>query len=179
LVLVLVVSLFVVLRPVPERDAITLPAGWALATPGRRFVATALDLFICALPVSRALGVPMRQIFTAGVLLDTGDAWVAIPAIFAVGLVYGTITETLFAGTIGKRVIGCRVLRVGSRVEAEPQRLGPASCFIRNLIKWVLPPVAALAALEPSGRHRGDLIARAVVVVPIVPQEEDSADNHT
>lgn len=177
LVLVLVVSLFVVLRPIQGRDAINLPAGWALATPGRRFVATAIDVLVCALPVSKAMGVPLQKILTAGVLLDASDAWVAIPAIFAAGLVYGTITEALFAGTIGKLLVGCRVIGVGQVPDAEPRPLGFLACFTRNLIKWILPPVAALAALEPSGRHRGDLIARAVVAVPIEPPEEGSPNS--
>lgn len=166
LVLIIVVSLFVVLRPIDDRAPVVLPEGAALASPGRRFVATAIDVLVCALPVSMVMDVSVSRIVTGAVLLGPGPEWMAIPAVFAVGVVYGTLFESLFAGTVGKLLLGCRVVRgtgpVGSSV-----RLGLGACFVRNLIKWVLPPVASLAMLEPSGRHRGDLIARAIVVVAI------------
>ncbi|USN98577.1 MAG: RDD family protein [Phycisphaeraceae bacterium] len=165
LMLVLVVSLYVVLRPVNERDAVSLPEGWALAGPGRRFVASVLDALVCAVPVSWLLDVPLQQIFSAGALLAPGTSWVAIPAVFALGAVYGALAEAAFGTTLGKFLLGCRVIRVGP----DGGRPGLAACFIRNLIKWVLPPVAALAMLEPSGRHRGDLLAGVVVAMPALP----------
>ena len=173
LMLVLVVSLFVVLRPVSEPDTIVLPDGVALATPGRRLVATLLDVLLCAAPVSQVMGVPIGQIVTAGVLLDSGNTWVAIPAVFVVGAVYGTAMESLFGATIGKFLLGCRVIRVGG--DGGVRQPGQGACFFRNLIKWVLPPVASLAFLEPSGRHRGDLIAGAVVAVRIDSPEKGAA----
>ncbi|HHN78876.1 MAG TPA: RDD family protein, partial [Phycisphaerales bacterium] len=161
MLLVMVVSLYVVLRPADDRTPPEIPEGSALAPPGRRFAATVLDVCISALPVSWVFGVPVANIITFGVVLDPGDSWLAVPAMFAVGLVYGTVMEALFGGTVGKLLLGCRVIpaRGGGR------RLGWRACFLRNLIKWVLPPVAGLAMLDPSGRHRGDLLAGAIVII--------------
>lgn len=164
LVLIVVVSLFVVLRPIDDRAPVVLPEGTALASPGRRFVATAIDVLVCALPVSMVMDVPVSQIVTGAVLIGPGPEWIAIPAVFGVGVVYGTLFESLFSATVGKLLMGCRVVRCSGRVGVKP---GLGACFVRNLIKWVLPPVTSLAMLEPSGRHRGDMIARALVVVPI------------
>ena len=44
---------------------------------------------------------------------------------------------------------------------------------MRNTVKWCLPPAASLALLEPTGRHRGDLLAGAVVVVRTEPDADD------
>lgn len=168
MLLVMIVSLYVVLRPVDDRTPPVVPEGFALATPARRFVATALDVFLCATPISWATGVPVGQIVTLGVMLEPGGSWVAVPALFALGLVYGSVMEAAFRGTVGKFLLGCRVIPAdgGSR------RLGPGASFLRNVIKWVLPPVAGLALLDPSGRHRGDLLAGAVVVVRLEPTKE-------
>jgi len=79
--------------------------------------------------------------------------------------VYGTVAESVFGTTAGKLLLGCRVARAAG--VGGPRRVGAGAAFVRNLVKWALPPVAALALLETSGRHRGDLLARAVVLVRV------------
>ncbi len=172
MLVVMIVSLYVVLRPVDDRGAPVLPEGFALASPGRRFAATVLDVFLSALPVSWAVGVPVGNIITFGVVLDPGDSWVAVPAMFTVGLVSSTVMEALFGGTVGKLMLGCRVVPA----RGDGRRLGLRRSFLRNLIKWVLPPVAGLAMLDPTGRHRGDLLAGAVVVVAAEPGDRPAGD---
>lgn len=169
LVMVLVVSLFIVLRPIDDRTPVRLPEGLVLAGPGRRFAATVIDLVVCAIPVARLWGVSVADILTGGILLAPGEDWTAMPAVLAVGAVYGTLMEALFGGTIGKLLLGCRVIRATGVASGQVRWVGVVACFGRNLIKWVLPPVAALATLDPSGRHRGDLVARAVVVIRVEP----------
>jgi hypothetical protein len=165
LVVVLVVSLFVVLRPIDDRAPVELPEGWALASPGRRLAAAVLDAALCAIPVASVFGVGVVDVLTGGVVLAPGNGWGAIPGLLGLGLVYGTVAESVFGTTAGKLLLGCRVARavgVGG-----PRRVGVWAAFVRNLVKWALPPVAALALLETSGRHRGDLLARAVVLVRV------------
>jgi hypothetical protein len=171
LIMVLVVSLFIVLRPIDDRTPVVLPEGLALAGPGRRFAATVIDLAVCAIPIARVWGVSVPDILTGGILLAPGEDWTAMPAVLGMGAVYGTLMEALFGGTIGKLVLGCRVIRAAGIAPGRVRWVGMPGCFGRNLIKWVLPPVAALAALDPSGRHRGDLVARAVVVIRVEPDE--------
>lgn len=171
LIVVMVVSLFVVLRPGGEGGAIVLPAGTALAFPGQRFSATVLDVAVCALIVSFVFGVPFTEIVTGAVLVTPGEGWVTIPAVFAVGAVYGTVMDRLAAGTIGKLILGCRVLRATVGPPGRGRRLGWGAAFVRNIVKWTLPPVAALAMMDGSGRHRGDVAAGAVVVTRLADDE--------
>ena len=171
LIVVMVVSLFVVLRPGGEGRPIVLPPGTALAFPGQRFSASVLDVAVCALIVSALFGVPFIDIVTGAVLVSPGDAWVTIPAVFAVGAVYGTVMDRLAAGTIGKLILGCRVLRATVGPPGRGRRLGWGAAFVRNIVKWALPPVAALAMLDNTGRHRGDVAAGAVVVTRLADDE--------
>ncbi len=165
LVVVLVVSLFVVLRPIDDRAPVDLPEGWALASPGRRLAAAVLDAALCAIPVASVFGVGVVDVLTGGVVLAPGNRWCAIPGLQGLGLVYGTVAESVFGTTAGKLLLGCRVARAAG--VGGPRRVGAGAAFVRNLVKWALPPVAALALLETSGRHRGDLLARAVVLVRV------------
>jgi len=172
LIVVLAVSLFVVIRPGGDEHPVVLPAGTALASPGQRFVSTVIDAGFCVLLVSAVSGVGAIEIISGAVLLRPGNAWAALPAVFVVGAVYGTLSERLFAATAGKLLMGCRVVRDRATPGGMALRLGWGAAITRNIIKWALPPVAALAVLDPTGRHRGDLSARAVVVVRAEPEPD-------
>jgi len=41
------------------------------------------------------------------------------------------------------------------------------AAIVRNMIKWLVPPVAALVLLDPERLHRGDRATRTLVVAPI------------
>jgi hypothetical protein len=43
---------------------------------------------------------------------------------------------------------------------------------VRNLVRWTLPPLAVAGLNGPDHRHRGDVAAGTVVVMPI----EDEAE---
>lgn len=180
LILMMVVSLIVVLSPVPAESELTVPAGCALATPGRRFAATVLDTALCTLVVSRISGVPFSEIIGLEVLIATDRSWLTLPGVLLVGLIYATLTETFFAGTFGKLALGCRVVRV-SADGGPPVRPGFVRTLIRNAVKWIIPPAASLALIEPTGRHRGDFLAGVLVVTPIgdEPADGGSGDGAT
>ncbi len=172
MVVMMVVSLMIVLRPVPRETEITVPDGCALASPGRRLFATLLDLVLCTLIVSRVTGVPFNEIAGLSVLLRPDQSWLTLPSVLFVGLGYSVMMETVFSATLGKLAMGCRVARAPI-AGGPPARVGFGRSLVRNGVKWILPPAASLALIEPTGRHRGDLLAGAVVVVPL--QDEDDA----
>ena len=174
MVVMMVVSLMIVLRPVPNEAELTIPEGCALASPARRLLATVLDLALCALIVARVSGVPFGEIMGLSVLLRPDDSWLTLPSVLFVGLGYSTAFETVFGATLGKLAMGCRVVRAPV-AGGPPRRIGFTRALVRNGVKWILPPAASLALIEPTGRHRGDLIAGVVVVVePDEPEPDES-----
>ncbi|MCX5688881.1 MAG: hypothetical protein NTV94_03670 [Planctomycetota bacterium] len=45
--------------------------------------------------------------------------------------------------------------------------------LVRNIIKWIAPPIALLGMLELSRRHRADQWSRSVVIERFEEQESD------
>lgn len=154
-------ALFVIIRPAGERSW-GVPDGWALADPGRRLLASVVDAFLVAWVVAPVFGVSARQVVTLEVLIHPSEAWLAIPATLVGGWVAMSVWEALLGLTPGKALVGIRVFRARAGV---PMRVSLFWCLVRNAVKWLLPPVAAAALLDPQGRHRGDTTAGAVVVV--------------
>ncbi|MEM0983794.1 MAG: RDD family protein, partial [Planctomycetota bacterium] len=164
-------ALVICLRPAPEDRPVVLPEGTALAEPSRRFAASGVDLLIAAVIAGRLYGVGPIQVLTFQVLLRGDESWQAIPMTPVIGCVIGTLLEATLGGTIGKLLSQCRV------VSSEPgnRSIGLLRSLTRNVVKWALPPVAVLAIGDRSGRHRGDAMARAVVVVRV--DAEHASDN--
>lgn len=160
LLLVMGAALFVIVRPSGD-EGVALPDGWALADPGRRLIASMIDALLTAWVVAPVFGVGLREIITLEVLVHPDASWLAVPATLAVGCVAMSVWEFLLGLTPGKLMTGLRVFRAAP---GEPRRLGLFWCLVRNSIKWLIPPVAAMALADPQGRHRGDSAARAVVV---------------
>jgi hypothetical protein len=149
-------------------DVVPLGNDWTLASPATRFVAGFIDLFAAAAIAGRILGVPFEEVLTpAGVLYGGGS--LALMTL-AVGLVLGIIAEAAIGRSLGKLLCGCEV--VGWRGSEPPRSARLWQVCVRNLIKWVLPPVALLAFIDPSGRHRGETLSRTAVVVRIEPEED-------
>ena len=161
--------LVIVLKGDLDQDAVPIPKGTALAEPSRRFIATAIDFAVATAVVASLYGVGFWQLITLQVLIVSGASWTAIPAIFITGALIGTITESLSGRTLGKFLTGTRVVPQGN-YELPAPPIGLRRAFIRNAIKWIFPPVAALAAVDENGRHRGDQISKLVVIVEIEPQ---------
>lgn len=167
LVALLIGVLVIVLKGDLDQDAVPLPPDTAMAGAGRRLLATLIDLAIVANLTAVLYGVQASEILSLTVLLQPGGAWSSIPATFVIGAILGTLFEWGFGRTPGKFLAGCRVIRVGAKDGA---RLGFGGCLIRNSIKWIMPPVAALAAVDENSRHRGDQLAHAAVVIDLEPE---------
>lgn len=168
---VVVGVLVIVLRTDPEGETVPLPPGFALAEPSRRVVATGIDLVIAAAIVSLSYGVGFWDLVSLQLLFTSDGSWTAVPATFVVGALTGTLSEWLSGRTIGKVLTGVRVVPVGSDRPRSP-RIPLWRSFIRNATKWLLPPVAALASVDNQFRHRGDKMARVIVVIELEAEDE-------
>ncbi|KAA0216655.1 MAG: RDD family protein [Leptolyngbya sp. PLA3] len=166
LVALLIGVLVIVLKGDLDQDAVPLPPDTALAGAGRRLLGSLIDLVIAAHITALLYGVNASDLLGLSVLGQPGGQWTAIPMLFIVGGLTGTLCEWGFTRTIGKFLVGCRVVRVRGKVGARP---GLVACLVRNGIKWLMPPVAALAALDQNTRHRGDQLAGVAVVIDLEP----------
>jgi hypothetical protein len=160
LLAVMVAALLVIVRPTGEA-VWTVPDGFALADPGRRLIATMLDALLMLWVVAPGFGVTVREVLTLQVLMIEGHAWMAIPAVMVGGSLAMGVWEGLLGYSPGKFLVGLRVYRAEAGAF---RKLGVFWGLVRATIKWMIPPVAALALLDREGRHRGDAAARAVVV---------------
>ncbi len=176
LVALMGVVLLVVLKP-SEEGPVLLPEGCALAEPGRRLAATMVDVLIAVFIVRLIFNVPLIEIITLSGLLRPGGAWMAAPTMLAIGFLLSVTGEWLSGRSLGKLATGCRVVQIRSEsIAGPPVRPSLWRAAVRNIVKWALPPVAALALVDPSARHRGDSISGLAVVVPTHDSPVDSGD---
>ncbi len=171
MILIMVGVLVVVI--LPDRSSVMLlPDGCVLADPGRRLIATLLDAVIVATLVGQVFGVSASEILTLSVIVRPDNAWAVIPATIIAGVFYATAFEYLLSATPGKLITGIRVARAQDGPRTRP---GLWSVLVRNIIKWVLPPVAALALIDPETLHRGDRASKTLVVMPR-PEQPPASD---
>lgn len=173
LILAMGLILVLVLRS-DEATAVHLPEGFSFAEPMRRCLAGVLDIAIVGLLVPRITGNSILELLGPMVWLN-GEAFETLFLVAVLGCILGTIGETLFGRTPGKLLADCEVISVVPPKTGESDdipRPSFASSLTRNAIKWFLFPVAALALMDGSGRHRGDQFAKAAVVVRFETEEE-------
>ncbi|MEX2217246.1 MAG: RDD family protein [Phycisphaerales bacterium] len=180
LVAVMAVILLFVLRPDQGAAGLMLPAGFALAEPTRRLIASAIDLLLVATVASRLTGAPIVDLFSPTALLTGAAPLHALFLMLGVGIVVGALCERLLGRTLGKAIAGCEVIRPVIRIAdgvpvPAPTRPSLLRSMVRNLLKWVLPPVALAGAFSPERRHRGDVVSGSAVVIRL-DLAEPSAD---
>jgi len=163
MILIMVGVLVVVILP-DKSDAMQIPDHFALADPGRRLVATLIDVFLVSFFVGMIFDVRVIEILTLSVIVRSDTSWLVIPMVLVMGIVSMSIFEWLLGATPGKLLMGIRVVRAQS---GPMERIPFWAAIVRNMIKWLLPPVAALALIDPESLHRGDRVTRTLVVVPI------------
>lgn len=170
--------LIVVLRPPANGAVITLPPGLAIAGPGRRTLATLFDGLLGVVIVARVMDLSVLDVLgpfavPATGRLDLGPLFVAL----MINVFHCSVGEAVFGRTIGKSLMGLIVARVDKSSAALPagqfKPPTPMRALGRNLIKWLLPPVAMLALSDPGGRHRGDLLAGTAVLCRANPPLSD------
>lgn len=175
LILVMVGGLVAVLMP-DRTDAMGIPVGFALSEPSRRVVASMFDLMLIATLLGMVFDVRLIEVLSLSVIIRQDNSWMIYPAMMVGGLVIGTLSEWFFGASFGKWVTGLRVVKA----QAGPmERISFRASLVRNLIKWLLPPVGLLMTVDPEGLHRGDRATRTIVVYLVDPTDsgdhEDSA----
>lgn len=177
MLVVLVGAVLFVIVPVRSQELV-LPDGTSLASPGRRFVATAVDGFLGMLAASVIWGVPLTQVFGVEAVL-TGKVIEIVATGLVVVIPMASALEALTGRSPGKALAGIEVVRM-SRGEAQFAGLivrpSLAMCLVRNTIKWIMPPVAMLGLLDPELRHRGDVLTRSAVVVRFADEEAEDGE---
>ncbi|MAY74929.1 MAG: hypothetical protein CMJ31_09505 [Phycisphaerae bacterium] len=186
LVILMAAAIAILLKPAPDAGLAHLPAGTCLAPLGQRGLAWLIDVSLVSILASFITGVPLSKLVGPEILIGSEPGWTLLPSIAFLGLVYGVASEATAGRTIGKLLAGCWVTRVGvpetggSKEAAKAPNLvalspGLSASFVRNAVKWVLPPVAMLIVFDLSGRHRGDVLSRLAVVTSLT--EEDPTGN--
>lgn len=153
---------------------ITLPDGYESADLVRRFIAALIDM---AIPV--AIVTYFQQISP----LDLVSNWYyAMPsletlqsnlAIIGLLILHTTISEMFTARTLGKMMLGLRVVSVDGKPPNIWQVLFRNLLKICDLLAW---PLLVLPLVRPHGQRLGDILARTLVVTPISPDREDQDD---
>ncbi len=142
--LVVLVAIFL-LRPEHKASVPVMPDGFALASPGKRLLATIFDL---------APGIALSRIIwdsagTVGAILtsNTGEAgpW-PLAVIMMVTILQGTAGEALAGRSLGKTLMRCRT------IDYTGQHPSLWIAFCRNTVKILMPPVAGFAAMNPDVR---------------------------
>lgn len=169
LIVAMGVALVLVVRGGEETE-ISLPPGMALAEPGRRMVASLIDGLIALVVASRLRGTPLLELASPGTFVTGELVWVLAIGIVA-GAALGAMFEFLTGRSIGKAMVGCRVIR--TTPNGEPARASLWQVLLRNAMKWTLPPLSMLALVEPSRRSRVDLLTRTAVVVEYDPDADE------
>lgn len=175
LVAAMIIVLVVVVRPSPTTAEPVLPPGTAIAPSGRRLVASLADLLPALVVTGAVLDISVLEALGPIALPATGSIDV-LPLLMALAItaVHSAIGEMIAGRSLGKMLTGTFVARVDPLPGVEPvagrfRPPTPAGALIRNVIKWFLFPATAIVLSDPRGRHRGDLIAKSAVLVPVVP----------
>ncbi|MEM7754462.1 MAG: RDD family protein [Planctomycetota bacterium] len=172
-------TLLIAVRPGsgPDAGVCSLPDGVSLADPAARAAATLVDLLLASWVVSglTGLGAGGAGVFGLSWLFDP-TAWIGLPIVLTTAAALGTTCESVFGRTPGKALFGCRVVRCGESGVRTPT---VGALLLRNLIKWLLPPLTVLSLIDgSSGRHRGDSIV-GVAVVSRIPEDGGTEDNES
>jgi hypothetical protein len=183
-----------------SNEAMPLPDGFALAPPGRRFLAAVIDGALAILVSSIIHGVAPLKILSPMILLRPSEN--SAPLLTALVIAFGTsvLLEWMTGRTLGKRMIGLGVVgyrRAGPSKDGQeplpadanplqtPVRVGDLEmgrpsliqAVVRNAIRWFIPPLAALVLFDSNWRHPGDVLAKTLVLTPArEPEDADTED---
>lgn len=177
LVLVMVLGMVGVAVIGAREGAIALPQGASIAEAPRRVIAGLIDIGLASLVVTQATGAGLSSVLSL-TFWSGADGQSVFFQVLGTLIVVGSVCESFLGRTPGKLLTGCEVVSVipgppGS--EGTVRRAVIWRTFVRNLIKWGLPPVGVLGVMDPGGRHRHDQLARTAVVVREVPEEDEES----
>ncbi len=155
LAVLLIVFMVVTMAGVGAGRHMELAGGLVPASLGLRGLGSGMDLMLGAVIGGQVLGAPLaRMLWLEGGL----DGAIGLGTSLLVACVLGTLLEGISGASVGKWVLGLRVVGV------DGQPVGIARSAVRNGVKWLVPISGVGAWLDPQGRHIGDRLAGAVVV---------------
>jgi hypothetical protein len=155
-----------------------LPMGVSLAEPMRRFLAWSIDLILVVMAGGLLVGKAPMQTLTAslGDIIGTSQGQGMLLAIIGTGVIGCSVFEAALGRTPGKFLANCQVVRLvrGANNVEELRNPSLAQALVRNLIKWIFPPVA-FVIFRDGAQHRGEQYSKTAVIVPWV-EELDEED---
>lgn len=186
--------ILVVVLQVDGPQELQLPEGTALATPGRRVLACAMDVAL-AVGVTSLLFGGSPSLWLAPTT-SASASLLPLASVLVAGFLMSTVGEATIGGSPGKLLAGVRVLGLvpaskgaipqgGEAVRGSPSGAAPRAAVIwtagrvrfhqaclRNAVRWFMPPIGTLLMVNNNWRHPGDVVARTVVVVRFDPGED-------
>jgi len=167
----LVVGLF---KPPPATAAVSLPATYVVLGAVSRVGGLCVDLGAAAGVTLIVLRCPAADL--ARMPLWSTDLAQSVPFLLTLGLtlLHSTVAELLTGRTLGKALVGGRVVTIdGARPTAR-------AILVRNLFKalvLLIPVLAVVAVLNPHAQGLGDFMARTVVVRPATAASEQARND--
>ena len=156
--------LVLLLRPEPGAAVVTLPATQVLMGPMFRLLGAGIDMGVAAGLTLAVLGCSAGDLLDLPLLSTDIARTVPFLVMAAISVLHSTLTEMATGRTLGKMLVGGRVVSLdGSR----PQ---PLAILIRNGFKMVvllIPVLAVGALLNHNVQGLGDNLARTVVVTDV------------
>ena len=156
-------------RDLRIRTAEHVGISYQLAGVGNRVLAAFLDVLFMAIVVVGTLVVLLRVVLPRVVLPEYVESVLAALIVVALYLVvpfaYWVVPETVWNGqTIGKRIVGIRVLRDDGSPVGFIAVVTRALLRILDLIPLLLPVDLVLIVASRKGQRLGDFVAGTVVV---------------
>ncbi|MFI4856055.1 MAG: RDD family protein, partial [Phycisphaerales bacterium JB065] len=139
-----VISLMVVAMPQNRQIRVILPQdGFVLAEPSRRLFAALIDLVPGVLVVSLIWGKPLTWWFGPLNEIVVADGSMPVFALACFTFGYLAIADGLFGRTLGKALLGCRVMTEDGGVP------GLRKGAMRSFFKVFCPPLVVMLLLMP------------------------------
>lgn len=156
-----IVLLVFVLRPSSADGDVVLPAAMQPLDFSRRFLALAIDSLPGAILALLLNGLPFEDLFRLPFWAISLDQSPVILVWAGVTVLHGAIMEMFSGRSIGKMLVGGRVVTLTG------QRAGIGAVLLRHLFKFVvlvIPPLGVFVLVNPHRQGLGETISRTVVV---------------
>mgnify|MGYP001450000675 CR=1 FL=1 len=158
---VLLTVMIFALRPdSAQRPIGALPEGWSLAGPGMRALAVMIDLVPGLVIGAVVFRVQPGDMLSAAMLspdMLMRDVAALLTAI-GVTIVHSALSEHLTGRTLGKRLLGLRVVSIDGRRPTLWQATA------RSALKFLCPPLALFVFLDVMSRHPADVLTGSAVI---------------
>lgn len=175
LLLAAIVAVVLVLLVRPSRqEKVELPKGVGVMPPFGRCLALVMDLFPGGVLSMLVLRVSPVEVLRLPIFTDSLELAMPFLLMLAVTFVHTTLTELARSTTLGKAMLGARVISTSGDPPDAKQVL------LRNGVKLLIllvPVLAIFALLNPNMRGFNDLVARTVVVGDITAEADHGQEN--